>query len=91
MITERAIVVAAGHVRASDLNDEKVILDLNRNLYHMLNSVGSRIWDLIQRPTEVSNVRDQLLSEYKLEADPCLAELKEFFEKLSREGLLEIR
>lgn len=45
----------------SDLGGEVVILKLDNAMYYSLDPVGTRIWELIQEPRSVSEIRDTLL------------------------------
>jgi hypothetical protein len=74
----------------SELAGEVVILDLNGGVYHGLDNTGARIWQLIQTPTKVADVRDAILAEFDVEADRCGRDLLELLEKLANNGLVEV-
>ena len=80
----------SGHV-SSRLSDEVVILNLQKGTYHGLEAVGARIWELIQKPTAVREVRDVLLSEYDAEPKRCENDLIALLEELRKNDLLEIQ
>ncbi|MDQ6914186.1 MAG: PqqD family protein [Actinomycetota bacterium] len=53
--------------------DETVILDADRGAYYRLNSVASRVWDLLASgPRSVEAVVETVVAEY--EVDPARAE-----------------
>jgi hypothetical protein len=85
-----SIVSASRQQVSSELAGEVVILNLNAGIYHGLDATGTRIWQLIQSPMKVSDVRDAILGEYDVEADRCGRDLLELLEKLAHSGLLEI-
>jgi hypothetical protein len=89
-LSMKSIVRASREQVSSELAGEVIILNLNAGVYHGLDETGARIWQLIQTPTRVADVRDALLSEYDVEADRCGQDLLELLESLSNSGLLEV-
>ena len=90
MVTEYASVVARQEQVSSDLAGETVILDLKSGVYYGLNSVGASIWNLIQEPKTVNEVREALLAKYKVEPEQCDRDLLALLEQLEAEGLIEV-
>lgn len=90
MLSARSIVVAAKDQVSSDLGSEVAILDLSAGTYYGLNEVGARIWELIQEPRAVSDVRDTLVSEYAVDATRCEGDLLALLERLCEEGLVDV-
>jgi hypothetical protein len=84
-------IVAAKDQVSSDLGDEIAILHLNAGVYYGLDGVGARIWDLIQEPRTVEEVRDVLVSEYEVEPDRCESDLITLLQRLADEGLIEVK
>jgi len=91
MVTEYTSVVARQDQVSSDLAGETVILDLKSGVYYGLNQVGASIWNLIQEPKTVNEVRDVLLAKYKVEPEQCDRDLLALLEQLEAEGLIEVR
>jgi hypothetical protein len=54
-----------------ELGGEAAILDVKSGSYHGLDSLGARIWDLIQKPKAVREVLEVLLEDYEVETDRC--------------------
>jgi hypothetical protein len=73
-----------------DLGGESVILGLKAGAYYGLNATGSFIWQLIQRPRQLKEVRDQILNEYQVEPERCEQDLLALIQKLVNRGLVEI-
>jgi hypothetical protein len=89
-VTTDSIVVVSKDQVSSDLAGEIAILNLKAGSYYGLDHVGARIWNLIQKPMRVSDVRDTILKEYEVEPDQCEHDLIELLEKLAAEGLIEV-
>jgi Coenzyme PQQ synthesis protein D (PqqD) len=84
------VVAAEGQV-SSDLGDEVAILDLRGGMYYGLESVGRRIWSLIQEPRTVREIRDIVASEYEVEPERCERDVIELIQRLTDEGLVEVK
>jgi hypothetical protein len=91
MISISSVVVAAKDQVSSDLGEEVAILDLKNGMYYGLDAVGARIWNLIQEPKAVNEIRDVLLDEYEVEPEHCERDLLTLLEKLVAENLVEAR
>jgi hypothetical protein len=90
-LTGSSIVAATKNQVFADLSGEAAILDLQSGLYYGLNGLGSRIWNLVQEPMTVNDIRDHLLREYEVESDRCERELLALLQQMMDEGLVEIR
>jgi len=86
-----SIVVAAKEQVSCPLGDEAAVLNLKNSVYYGLDSVGSRVWTLLQQPRSVGELRDTLLSEYEVEARRCEQDLLALLESMRSEGLIEVR
>lgn len=84
-------VVASKEQVSCDLAGESAILNLRNGMYYGLDALGARIWDLIQEPKTVNDVRDVILVEYEVEPTRCERELLRLLRKLGDEGLIEVR
>jgi hypothetical protein len=91
IISGHSIVVAARDQVTADLADKVVVLDLESGMYYGLDAVGARIWNLIQEPKVVSDVRDLLLKEYQVDPDRCEYELLAFLHEMAVHGLVEVQ
>jgi hypothetical protein len=83
-------VVAAKDQVSSDLGGEVAILHLNAGVYYGLDAVGARVWDLIQEPKTVEEVRDVIVGEYEVAPDRCESDLIALLQRLADEGLIEV-
>jgi len=90
-IVGRSIIGATKEQVACDLAGEAVILNLKDGTYYGLNSVGARIWHLIQEPKTVDEIRDAVLKEYDVEPDRCERDLMALLQELAAKELIEIR
>lgn len=89
-IAESSIVVAVEDQISSDLGGESVILNMKTGVYHGLNEVGARVWDLIEKPKAVKDIKQVLLEEYEVEADACTDDLFSLLNELKTAGLIKV-
>ena len=89
-IAESSIVVATEDQISSDLGGESVILNMKTGVYHGLNEVGARVWDLIEKPKAVKDIKQVLLQEYEVEADICTNDLFSLLNSLKTAGLIKV-
>lgn len=71
------------HVRAQQLEDQMVILDLSSGIYFGLNQVGSRIWELIKQGRSLGDIAAIVNSEF----DATVAEVEDDTNSLVEELL----
>jgi hypothetical protein len=76
---------------ACDLAEEVAILNTTSGIYYGLNTVGARIWKLIQEPRTVHEVRNALLEEYEVEPERCERDVLVLLQALASKGLIEIK
>jgi hypothetical protein len=74
-----------------DLAGEAAILNLKNSVYYGLDTVGARIWTLVQEPITVGAVRDAMLREYDVEPERCERDLIDLLQMLAAEGLIAIK
>ena len=51
------------------LDDEVVMMSVEKGCYYGLDPVGARIWELLESPKKVSEVVDELLKAYEAEQE----------------------
>ena len=90
-LDESSIVVAGNHQTSAEVDGERVILDLEEGIYYGLDSVGARIWTVIQEPTSVSEVVNTLTAEYDVKQEQCLADVVALLHDLKDRGLIVVK
>jgi hypothetical protein len=90
VIDNSSIVVASASQASQELPDEAIVLHLDRGTYFSLNPVGTRVWQLIQKPTRVEAVRDALVREFHVDVPECESDLHQLLSALAREGLIDV-
>ena len=74
----------------TDLDGEKVMMNLDKGEYFMMNEVGSRIWEIINETMNVKGIVDALRSEYEVDEETCKDTVIEFLGRLNNADLISI-
>lgn len=89
-ITRDSSVVVSVNQVSTELQEETIILGLNDGYYFGLSDVGARVWQLLQEPRVVLELRDTLAEEYDVDADRCFHDLVELLQDFAERGLVDV-
>lgn len=70
------------------LHDELVMMDMSQGRYYSLNSVATRIWDMLEEPMDVAALCGKLEKEYDTEHSRCLEEVQALLDEMISLGLV---
>ena len=91
MFSGRSTIVATKELVSCNVAEEAVVLNLKVGAYYSLNSVGARIWNLIQAPRTMHEIRDAIVHEYNVDPDRCERDLQVLLRDLTAQGLVEVQ
>lgn len=77
-----------GDLMESPLGDELVGLHVDQGACYGFNPTAARVWQLLEQPRRFSELRDQLLAEYQVDAETCDRELRALLEQLEDHRLV---
>lgn len=75
----------------TDLDDIVVMMDADKGLYYELDSVGARIWSLLETARPVAQLCDVLVEEYDVTPDACRRDILDFLAQAAELGIVEVR
>jgi hypothetical protein len=87
-MTPDTTVVANPDAMSSSVGIETVILHFTAGTYFGLDEVGTRIWQLVQTPCTVREIRDALLEEFDVDEARCDRAVRSFLASLAEHGLI---
>lgn len=90
MVSVDSIVAVGPDQVSCDLQGETAILQLSDGVYYGLDAVGTRVWELIQRPIKVRDLCDQLVAEFEVELERCTEDILQLMAELDAVGLIRI-
>ncbi|WP_459500045.1 lasso peptide biosynthesis PqqD family chaperone [Bacillus sp. C1] len=89
ILLECRVVQSTGNI-VSDMDGEKVMLNVQKGKYYNLGEMGGDIWDLIKEPITVTQLIATLLSNYDVERMNCEEQVLSFLECLFQENLIHM-
>lgn len=75
---------------ATDVDGETVMLALDTGLYHSLEGVAARIWELLETPATTHEMAQLIASHYGVPVGQCETDIQEFLQDLLRAGLVVV-
>jgi len=89
-IASASVVVASKEQLSTPAGDEVFIAGLREGNYYALDSVGARVWELVQTPVAVTELTQRITEEYDVSAERCEADLLKLLDAMAEQGLLEV-
>jgi PqqD family protein of HPr-rel-A system len=80
-----------GEMIETEVDGELVALHIDNGTCYGFNSTATRIWTMIEQPKLLSELTEELMREFDVDAATCEAQLKELLDELAADGLVEIR
>lgn len=87
-ITADTVVRRASDLSFSSADEKTILLNMAKNRFHGMNKVGSRIWELLAAPLQVSELCDRLQTEFEVAPEECLADVVSFLASMQADGLI---
>jgi sulfur carrier protein ThiS len=75
---------------ATEVNDEVVLMNLERNRCYGLGSTGSDIWRKLREPIQVSDLLAQLQIDYDAPSGQIESDVLRTLREFAAEGLIEV-
>ena len=73
---------------ATDMDGEIVMMDIDRGKYYSFNEVGSRIWNIIEKPLMVKEIVPILLNEFEVDEKTCEDSVLDFLSRIYNDELI---
>jgi hypothetical protein len=64
-----------------ELDDNQVMMHLDKGKYFGLDAIGKRIWELVEEPKTSQEIISILLEEFEVSLKQCTLDVEEFLEK----------
>lgn len=72
----------------SDMDGETVMMSIQNGEYYGLDEVGSRIWQLLEKPESAETLTEKLIEDYEVTRENCLSDVMEFLNILAEKHLI---
>jgi len=87
--TRDTFIARAPEQVSGDLDGQVVLLSMTNEKYFRMNEVGSRVWQLIEKPITVGEIVAQLRTEFDVSEEKCENQVILFLNRLKRIKLLD--
>jgi hypothetical protein len=89
-IVDRSIVCWSSAVVATEVNDEVILMNMERDRCYGLSGTGSNIWRRLGSPIQVSELTTQLEVQYDSMAGQIEPDVLRTLRELAGEGLIRV-
>jgi hypothetical protein len=72
----------------AEVDGERVLLHCDTGVYYGLNTVGSFLWPLMEKPATIDDLTAQVAQHFGVEPSTCGPDIAAFLEHLATNGLL---
>lgn len=87
-ITNDTIIYRKNNIEWTDLNDDFVMMDIEKGKYYAINSSAGAIWEKIKNPISVSSLINDLITEFQIDKDICYEDTIKFLNQLNDSKLI---
>ncbi|MBI3589993.1 MAG: PqqD family protein [Candidatus Melainabacteria bacterium] len=91
IISEDSILTVSSNQLSCDLSGESVILNHKDGVYYGLDNLGTEVWNIIQTPKKLKEVKSYILELYDVDARQLECDLIELVKNLEESGLVEVK
>jgi len=90
-ITTETTISQIEEIVASDIDGETVMMSIENGEYYGLDDIGSRIWELIEKPVRVSDLIDTLLERFDVDRETCEKDVLKFLNELNEDKIVVVK
>lgn len=87
-ITLDSVVCVTDSQVSSRVGAEIVILELGAGHYYGLEGTGTAIWELVQQPIRVSEIRNEILRSFEVEPEVCERDLLQVLQEMVDKSII---
>lgn len=80
----------AENILFSEIDQDKVMIDIERGAYFGMNPVAGEIWDMLEAPHSPQQVIQKLMALYEVDAETCQTETLQILQRMARLKLVEV-
>ena len=72
------------------IDNEVVILNVDKGEYNGLDEIGSDIWNQLESPLVISDLISEMMEKYNVDEHQCTLDVIDFITELEKAGLINI-
>jgi len=86
-VTLETILVQRSDRASATIDEVTAIMDPDKDVYLLIDAVGSVIWSRIKEPTRLADICAELLASYDVDAETCRQDVLAFASDMVERGL----
>jgi hypothetical protein len=90
-ISTDTVISQIEEIVASDIDGETVMMSIENGKYYGMDDIGSRIWELIEKPIKVSDLIATLLEKFDVDRETCERDVPKFLNELNEDKILAVK
>lgn len=71
-----------------ELDNQQVMMHIDKGMYYGLNPIGKRIWDMLKEPKSFEEMTQILLQEFEVSEQQCRKEVQDFLDDAIKKDIL---
>jgi hypothetical protein len=89
-VTEDLLVKRKEGLIEAEVDGELVALHVENGTCYGFNGTATRIWQMVEEPKRLSELRDALMAEFDVDAETCEQDVRALVKDLESDGLVEV-
>ncbi len=85
-----SLVSRAEGFTTAPVQDELMMLNVDQGAYYSLDPIAADIWRILEQPTQVSALTEQLQKRYSVSTEECQADVLDFLETMLSNGMIRV-
>ena len=77
-------------ILSAEVENEVVLMSIDKGTYYGLNPVGARVWSLLGKPVPVHEMCEKIVEEFEVTLEQCQEEVLGLLKDLQEQGLIRI-
>lgn len=73
---------------ATDMDGDTVMMSIDRGEYYGIGGVGSRVWELLDRPVSIADIVRTVCAEFDVDEARCRDDMTAFIDELRSHQLI---
>lgn len=89
-ITLNSRVVRSEDFITSTVDNDLVMMSLEKGTYYGLDAIGSHVWEHIAEPITIEDLCQKLTDQFEVEATQCQTDVLAFLNELQKEKMIHV-
>ena len=91
LISLNSIILRSDDIVCGTVDADMMMMSIENGKYYQLNPTAGRIWNMLERPLEVSELCNHLCKEFKVAPEDCRKDLLPFLDELISRKILIVQ